>query len=707
MLFTINLSYIVLYILIRLRIALFSIILFAQGYFVNAQKYSNHLRNESSPYLKQHSQNPVDWYPWRQEVLDLAKQRNKLLIVSIGYASCHWCHVMERETFNDTAVSSIMNKHFLSIKVDREERPDIDQIYLSACRLMNGAECGWPLNAIALPDGRPVYIGTYQSKEKWKETINYFADQYRTAPLNMLSFAEGLAKGMKPAVAIYRDVQEIHDSIPHMMYASIMNSLDLIKGGKKGSPKFPMHSLYRFLLAYGNQYKIQKATDIALGYLTRLATSGMHDLLHGGFSRYSLDEDWRVPHFEKMLYDNAQLLSLFSFAYQITKERKYLSAIQSIHDFVSKNLKNKEGGYFSSMDADSDNEEGKYYLWTKGEIDEAVHDENLADSCLSWFDLREEGNAFNASNYELLGKNVLSLNPSIPDHVLQSATWAEIKKRLILAKSGRTHPNVDNKIITSWNALMVKAYVDSYMATRQDDFKSTAIQIGEWLWDNQWNSGTGLKRVYSKAKPYVAGCLDDYANLGDAYIKLYQITFNMKWLYRANLIKNKALRNFTLNENNLFDYSTDSRINSISKTQEIYDQALPSSNAIFANLLFSLSTYMDNEEDAALAKKMILSTLFSIPPGSATEYGQWLSNTLWLTGAPYEIGIVGMNYNTILNEMISHYIPNGLWFGTRKKENIPLLQGKYIKGTTTIYVCQNKVCLLPVYESAEALKLIK
>ena len=695
------------FILIRLHSVLSCIVFLFHETTLCAQKYSNHLQNETSPYLKQHRHNPVDWYPWSRVALEQAKNENKLLIVSIGYASCHWCHVMEKETFSDTAVSNRMNKYYLSIKVDREERPDIDQIYLSACRLMNGTECGWPLNVIALPDGRPIYIGTYQSTEKWKETISYFASQYQTVPSDIIAFAEDLAKGMKPAYTIFTEDQEITDSILHSGYTSLIQSLDVLKGGKKGSPKFPMHSMYHFLLAYGYQYKNKEATDMVLNYLSKLSASGLHDLLEGGFSRYSLDEDWRVPHFEKMAYDNAQLLSLYSYAYQITKEKKYLLTVHTIHEFISKKLKNKEGGFFASVDADTENEEGKYYLWTKGEIDDALHDEGLTDSCIAWFDIREEGNAFNASNYELLGKNVIALKPSIPDRVLQSDTWNEIKKRLLQAKTNRAKPAIDTKIITSWNALMIKGYADAYMATLQDEYKHIAIQQGEWLWKNQWNNRTGLKRIYTKSTQVIEGCLDDYAHLGCAYVKLYQVSFDIKWLERAYLIKDKALQNFKLNENGLFDYTTDTGINSIARTQEIYDQSLPSSNAVMASLLFSLSMYGDNEKDAALSKKMTGSVLVSIPPGSVTEYGQWLSNALWLSRAPYEIGIVGPQYDQIRKEMISHYIPNGFWFGARKKENIPLLENKYIKGVTAVYVCQNKVCLLPVYNSEDALKKIK
>lgn len=674
---------------------------------IGAQEYTNHLGEETSPYLKQHIRNPVDWYPWSQNALDKASKENKLLIVSIGYASCHWCHVMEKETFSDTSVSIVMNRNFLNIKVDREERPDIDQIYLSACRLMNGSECGWPLNAITLPDGRPIYIGTYQSKMKWMETIRYFAEQYASAPSEIHLFADDLAKGMKPKSIIYMEEQEINDSILHSGYTSIVKSLDLIKGGKKGSPKFPMHSLYNFLLAYGNQYKNQKASDIALNYFTTINTSGMHDLLEGGFSRYSIDEDWRVPHFEKMLYDNAQLLSLFSFAYQITKEQKYLQAVQSIHEFISSYLKNKKGGYFSSVDADTDGEEGKYYLWTKGEIEEALHDQSLVDSCIAWFDIREEGNAFNASNYDLLGKNVLALKQPRQAQVLQSRTWFEIKNRLLIAKSKRTKPSVDIKIITSWNALLLKGYVDAYMATLNEGFKNNALRQGEWIWKNLWSPKTGLKRVFNETKQSIEGCLDDYANLGIAYIKLYQITFDKKWLERSDMIKNKAVQKFTLNENNLFNYSTDFRINSISNSQEIYDQEMPSSNAVFASLLFSLGIYMDNKSDVALSKKIIKSTLFATQNEISTEYGHWLTISMGFTRAPYEIGIVGSKWNQVLQKMINQYIPNGFWFGSRKKETIPLLENKYVKGVTTIYVCQNKICLLPVYKPIDALKLIK
>ncbi|MEP7321792.1 MAG: thioredoxin domain-containing protein [Saprospiraceae bacterium] len=686
---------------------------------LSAQSPWNHLRYETSPYLKQHAHNPVDWYPWNQTALEKAIKENKLLVISIGYASCHWCHVMESESFSDTTVSRMMNTSYVSIKVDRETRPDIDQVYISACQLINHDGCGWPLNVIALPDGRPVYIGTYMKKPQWIEVINHFANQYRDQPDKMRSYANDLTNGIQSNTFHYNDSASIHDSMIHDQVNRILIQLDDPHGGIRGTPKFPLPALFDFLFSYGKKYQRPEVIQSVYTLLDHLITGGIYDMLEGGISRYSLDEEWKVPHFEKMLYDNAQLISLFAHAYQESKNGRYKKTVISCIDFLNHQLKSPEGAFYSSFDADAimDNSkedpalrEGKYYIWTKDEIAEALADPVLIEKCNRWFNILEEGNALSDLQYSMLGKNVLSFHRTnskeVYPHDFSDSLFSIMKSRLLKSRQKRTRPARDEKIICAWNALTISALADAYMATGVTAYKTQAITTGGFIW-NKMHQNNKLYRIFQKNKNNSMGFLEDYAHTGLAFVKLYQITFDERWLKRAEQLKDEVLVNFSADTIPFFYYTSKQQPSLITKRFDIQDQEIPSSNAAMARLLMILGDYNANTNDKARAEIMIKTVANKFTEGVINSYYYWLENALLLLDPPYEIAIVGNQYEDLARAMTNHFIPYSLWCGGKKEGHLPLLKNKLQKGTTTIYVCQNNMCLLPVHEVAEALKLIK
>ncbi|MEO5583274.1 MAG: thioredoxin domain-containing protein [Saprospiraceae bacterium] len=684
-----------------------------------AQSSWNHLRYETSPYLIQHAHNPVDWYPWNKKTLEKAIKENKLLVISIGYASCHWCHVMESESFSDTTVSRMMNSTYVSIKVDREARPDIDQVYMSACQLINHDGCGWPLNIIALPDGRPVYIGTYMKKPQWIEVIGHFANQYREQPDKMKSYATDLTNGIRSNTFQYKDSVSIHASIIHDQVNRILIQLDDRNGGIRGAPKFPLPSLFDFLLSYGKKYKRPEVIQSIYTLLDHLITGGIYDVLEGGISRYSLDEEWKVPHFEKMLYDNAQIISLFAHAYQESKNERYKKTMTSCIDFLNHQLKSHEGAFYSSFDADAfaDNSrddpalrEGKYYIWTKDEIAEALADPVLIEKCNRWFNILDEGNALSDLQYSMLGKNVLSFHRTNSKEVypadFSDSLFSIIKSRLLESRLKRTRPSRDEKIICAWNALAVSALADAYMATGEKAYKIQAMITGSFIW-NKMHHKNKLYRIFQKNKNNAVGFLDDYAHSGLAFVKLYQITFDERWLRRAEILKDEALANFNADTIPFLYYTSRHQLALIAKRFDIQDQEIPSSNAAMARLLMILGDYNGNLHDLERAELMIKTVANKFTEGVINPYYYWLENTLLLLDPPYEIAIVGNQYEDQIREMTNYFIPYSLWCGGKKEGYLPLLKNKLQKGMTTIYVCQNNTCSLPVHEVAEAIKLIK
>jgi len=673
-------------------------------------KKENNLINESSPYLLQHANNPVNWNPWNKKFLDIADKENKLVVVSIGYASCHWCHVMERESFQDTTVAKLMNEKFISIKVDREERPDIDQVYMNAVQLMNG-NGGWPLNVVTLPDGRPIWGGTYFSKDQWMLALSQIIKIYEEEPEKFILYADRVQEGINSLNIINSEIDNF-ESIDLVKYSEkLINNVDLEYGGFKGAPKFMMPSNLDFLLRYSVQEKNIKAQNIILKTLDKMAYGGIFDHVEGGFSRYSTDEKWHIPHFEKMLYDNGQLMSLYSKGYKISNKRLYKKIVYKIHEYIHSEMKDNTGGFYSSLDADSKiNDstyiEGAYYSWEFSELQNLIEEDFELFS--DYFNINEYGYWKEENKYVLI--NSLSDSEFISKHNLSEkafdkklSNWTNLLKK---AKKNKKKPNLDYKIVTSWNGLMISGYVEAYKAFNDEIFLNEAIQAGNFIYSSLIKKDGGLFHNYVNKKSKINGYLEDYATIIQASLDLYEITLDQKWIEKALNLSKYVLNNFSNNQSALFYFTSKNDENLISRTIEFRDNVIPSSNSIMAKNLFRLYHYFDIKEYYEMAKDMVLtvSSEFETYPSG---YSNWFDLIYNINSNYYEIAVVGDNAINQVIKFNSKYIPNKLIIGTNSDNDLPLLKNRYIEGKTLIYVCVNKACKLPTESFEDSLKMIK
>lgn len=671
----------------------------------NSHPYSNELIHESSPYLLQHAHNPVNWYPWGEKALKKAKDENKMLIISIGYAACHWCHVMEHESFEDTAVARLMNENFIAIKVDREERPDVDQVYMTAAQLITGIG-GWPLNAIALPDGRPFYAGTYFPKNDWMKMLNYFVDANKKNPSALVKQAEEITKGIQSVENLSFKAADKTFTANDLdkQFAGMKPGIDFKKGGLNRAPKFPMPSNWEYLLQYSYFSKKEDALNAVTATLDNMAFGGIYDQLAGGFARYSTDANWHVPHFEKMLYDNAQLVGLYTHAYQLTKNPLYKKVVYETLDFISRELTSSEGGFYSSLDADSDGEEGKYYVWTKDEI------ENILGTDAMFF--MEYYNITKAGNWED-GKNILFRDKT--DEAIAKKyklTIVELEKRiadaktkLIKVRSNRIKPGLDDKILTSWNALMLKGYATAYRVFGDEMFLKAALKNANFLLKNAIGAGGEISRNYKQGKSFVNGLLDDYAFTVSSFIELYQATFDEKWLIEANQITAYTLKHFYDSTSGMFFYTHNQYFNLISRKMELADDVIPSSNSEMAKNLFVLGQYFYKDDYISKARQMLVNIKDDLQKNIA-YYSNWGLLEIAFVSPPLEVAIVGNQYSGMRQQIDTHYLPNVLLSGGRSEGSLPLLESKLVDGQTTINVCQDKSCKKPVTEVSRALEQI-
>lgn len=674
-------------------------------------KYTNHLINESSPYLLQHAHNPVDWYPWGEEALQKAKDENKMIIVSVGYAACHWCHVMEHESFEDSLVAKIMNDNFVCIKVDREERPDVDDVYMAACQLSSRGSCGWPLNSVALPDGRPFWAGTYFPKDRWMEILNTFIELNEKEPEKLIENADNLTKGIQSLETIDLEAEgaEVSKDALDKLASNFLMQIDMNWGGRKGKPKFPMPNNYEFLLQYHhftNHKASLEAVDVTL---TNLANGGIYDQLGGGFARYATDSKWVIPHFEKMLYDNGQLVGVFSKAYRQTKNPLYLKTVEETLEFIKRELSNGEGGFYSSLDADSEGEEGKFYVWTKNEIDSIISDSKTAEVFNDYFEVKEKG------NWEH-GKNILYRRKSAADiakkHEISEEELLKMitngSGKLMKARDQRIRPGLDDKVLTSWNALMLDGYAEAFKATGIEAYRTTAINSGNFITEKMMDKDYRLNRNYKNGKASINGFLDDYAQSITAFISLYEITFDEKWLDHAKGLADYAIEHFLDESTGMFFYTSNLDPALIARKKELADNVIPGSNSTMAKGLFNLGLYLYNEDYSKMATQMLqnVSSQF-IDQDYPSFYSNWCQLYLTFVRPPYEVAIMGEDYDVKRREMMENYLPNAIFLGGNSEGKLELLKNKLPDGETMIYVCQNKVCKLPVTESGEALDLMK
>ena len=654
---------------------------------------------------------PLNWHAWNEETLALAKKENKLLLISIGYAACHWCHVMEHESFEDSTVAAIMNEHFINVKVDREERPDVDQIYMNAVQLITGRG-GWPLNTVALPDGRPFWGGTYFPKDNWVKILNQIADLYKNDPKKAEEYAQKLTEGIQQSDIIPLKTGEADFKLSELDEAvqKWLPTMDFKNGGRKGAPKFPMPNNMQFLLRYGIQKNDGTINDYVNTTLTQMAYGGINDQVGGGFARYSVDDRWHIPHFEKMLYDNAQLVSLYANAYSATKNPLYKQVAYETTQFVERELYTKEGAFYSSLDADSMTEndkleEGAYYVWTKEELQKIIKSD--FDLFAKYYNINSFGR-WEKDKYNLIrnssDKDFAKKNNITEENLLKKVQqW---RKVLLSEREKRNRPRLDDKTLTSWNALMLKAYANAYTIFNEEHFLKVALKSAYFISHKQIKEDGGLYRNYKNGKSNIEAYLEDYATTIDAFITLYEVTFDENWLLQAKQLTDYCFDHFYDDQSKMFFFTSDKDEKLISRKIEIDDNVIPSSNSIMANNLFKLGHYYENKNYSNNAKIMLNNIKENIH-NYAAGASNWLILYSNYLGEFYEIAISGKDAKEKLKEINQNYIPNKLLVGSTKESSLPLLSYKYSDNETTIYICIDGACQLPENETKKALKQIK
>jgi len=671
-------------------------------------KKANQLIDQSSPYLLQHAYNPVDWHPWGEEALKKAKDEDKLLIISVGYSACHWCHVMEHESFEDSLVAKMMNDNFVAIKVDREERPDVDEIYMTACHLVSGSG-GWPLNAFALPDGRPIWAGTYFPKNDWMNILNQFAKIKADNPEKLEDSAVKLTQGINALDQLELNTGDVEFSLDALsdITDKYLENIDFENGGKKGTQKFPLPNNYEYLLKYDHLTNNQKSKEGYLLTLDRMARGGIFDQIGGGFARYAVDEIWLVPHFEKMLYDNGQLVSLYANAYKKTKNPLYKSIVEKTLKFIDRELSSPEGGFYSALDADSEGEEGKFYVWTEAEIDSILGNKEIASIVKAYYDVSKRGNweHHNVLNRAKTGKEVQDKFNITNEELGQIIKQAD--QSLMNYRSTRIRPGLDDKILTSWNGLMMKGYIDAYEAFGDVNYLNRAITNASFIVDNQLDSDSRLNRNFINGKSSINAFLDDYATTINAFVSLYQATFNEEWLQKADGLLSYTMNHFFNEETSMFRYTSDLDPPLVAQKTEYSDNVVPAANSIMARNLFSLGTLLYKPEYLERSKQMLKNMNEQISSTSSPNfYSNWLQLFLDQANAPYEIAILGPDSEKMRKEISQSYLGNALLLGGEKEGSLSLLKDKLQEGETYIYVCKNKVCKFPVRDTEAALKLL-
>ena len=675
----------------------------------NDSKKGNDLVNETSPYLLQHAYNPVNWKAWNENTLKLAKKQNKLIVISIGYSSCHWCHVMEEESFENDSIAKIMNDSFINIKVDREERPDVDKVYMNAVQLMTG-KGGWPLNCITLPDGRPVFGGTYFTKEQWSKILKDVSKLYKENPQKVEEYAQRVTEGIQTSELITLNKEEAVFKNEEIIAGINLSreQLDTINGGFKGAPKFPMPNTLDYLLRYQYHFNEPELFKYIKKSLTKMAYGGIYDQIGGGFSRYSVDNRWHIPHFEKMLYDNAQLVSVYSKAYLQDKNELYKNIVKETLAFVNNELNANNGAFYSSLDADSKNEnneleEGVFYTWTKQELKALIKDYKLF---ANYYNVNTTGFWENDLYVLIRDQSVTEFakkNKLTKDELKQKiADW---KSTLTLARNKRNKPNLDDKILTSWNALMLQGYIDAFRAFDDNEYLDKAVKIAEFLVKNQLRGDGGLNRNFKNGKSTINGYAEDYATVIQAFISLHEVTLNEKWLLLSKKIMEYTITHFFDSTSGMFFYTSNEDPNLIARKTEVIDGVISSSNSIIGNNLFKLGHYFSDKKMTKITEQMLNNLKIEITK-NPLGYSNWMHLMTNLTQPFYEVAVVGENANSVTKELFKKYLPNILISASDKESELPLLEYKYIEGETLIYVCVNGACKLPLADISKAIKSI-
>lgn len=667
---------------------------------------SNRLIHSQSPYLLQHAHNPVDWYPWGEEALGKAKTENKPIIVSIGYSACHWCHVMEKESFEDDATAAIMNAHFVCIKIDREERPDLDNIYMESVQVM-GVNGGWPLNVFLMPDQKPFYGGTYFPNKQWKGLLTNIADAYEKHFDQLAESAEGFGRSLNRSELEKYGLESAKTELSSVELAYAIKKLedqfDLEWGGMNRKPKFPMPAIWSFVLEYAILNKDEALTEKVLFTLRKIGMGGIYDHLRGGFARYSVDGEWFAPHFEKMLYDNGQLMKLYAKAYQVSGEELFKEKVTETIAWLEAEMLQQDGGFFAAQDADSEGTEGKFYTWTSDEL------ESILAEDMRWFvklyNIKFKGNwedevniLFQTKSYEELSKEE-GLSVSAYVNRLN-----RIKTKLLEVRNKRIYPGLDDKVLSGWNGLMVEGLVQAYLSIGEEKALKLALANGDFILDKMYQDGI-LYRSYKNGKAYTPGFLEDYAAAIRGFISLYKATFDHKWLHTAKELTEIVLEQFYDETDGFFFFNNPTAEKLIANKKELFDNVIPASNSMMARNLQDLGLYFYEDRYLEISEKMLgaMKKLIVTEPGFLCNWASlYLSNLV----PKAEIAIVGKGALAKANEMQASNSSNFVIAASETvAENIPLLEYKSADsdGNALIYVCFNKACQKPVSEVADAL----
>jgi uncharacterized protein YyaL (SSP411 family) len=653
---------------------------------------SNQLIHESSPYLLQHAQNPVHWVPWSKEAFETAKQENKLVLVSIGYSACHWCHVMEHECFEDEEVAELMNKHFINIKVDREEHPDVDQVYMTAVQLMT-QKGGWPLNCFTLPDGSPVYGGTYFPKDQWMHVLNSLVHVHKNDIDKVQEYAAKLKEGVQHAELIETPVK-IQDWDAEKLHELVLrwsHSFDLQYGGPTRAPKFPLPSNLDFLLTYGVWQEHEKALGYVELTIDKMAMGGIYDQIGGGFARYSVDMLWKVPHFEKMLYDNAQLLETYAKAYKYFRKELYKETCYGILNWLQNEMLSPSGAFYSALDADSEGEEGKFYCWSEHELKTILGQE------YNW--VREYYN-LNQLGYWEEEKYILLRNET-DDSFAKRMKWTndELKKKitfvndtLFTVRNKRIRPGMDDKCLTSWNAMLISGLCEAFAAFEDESFLLPARKIAQWIEENQIHGNNKLWRSYKNGISRIEGVLEDYACTIKALTDLYQVTFEEKWIEKAKLLTQTVEGNFQDQNSKMYFY-TPSHTELIARKMELNDNVIPASNSVMAHNFFRLSYFYRNDEWKKTAEQM-LANVYDGMEMYGSGYSNWAILLLQMIDGMEEIEIVGSKAQEIVKKENKKFKIGTIYSGG-SLFTLPILQEKQLSEKTILYRCKGEVCNQP------------
>lgn len=653
----------------------------------------NRLIHATSPYLLQHAYNPVDWYEWKSEALTKAKQEDKPILVSIGYSTCHWCHVMGRECFEDTDIASLMNEFFVCVKVDREERPDIDQMYMEAVQAM-GINGGWPLNVFLTPDQKPFFGGTYFPPPTWAQVLTniHKAFQSRRSEINqsaaeltrMLAYADLSGFKKQREVSFTESLKSI--------YQNLEKKFDKTHGGLEKAPKFIMPSIWLWLLRYhyvsGNQDTLNHINFT----LKKIFYGGIYDQVGGGFARYSVDGEWFVPHFEKMLYDNAQLISVYAEAYQLTGDEEYRQVVYETFGWLKREMTHSLGGFYAALDADSEGVEGKFYVWRYPEAVAVLG--AAANEVCAYYNITPNGNWEHGTNipFRTPGKPA-------PEKLMHH------KEQLLQQRNTRIKPGLDTKILSGWNAMTISALVDAYHAFGDSGFLEAGLKAMSFIETHLMEDGV-LYRSWNRNRSETKGFLEDYAYLLQACLKLYEATFNEQWLEKATKLTDHIITDFYDPDDGYFFYSGRQAEQLITRKKELFDNVIPASNSVMAQNLILAGKLLDQEEWSTIGRTMVdgMTELILNEPNYMANWA-----TAWLTANTQlaEVALIGSDYLKLKNEFKKRYHPTSLVMGTKTKSNLPLLQGKVANDRTTIYVCYNNTCKQPVYSVDDALQQLK